>query len=449
MGQLLSNYIATTLPALKSIVADQQQPQPALPPGQIGTVPTQPQPAMPPPGAAGIQQPEGARTFPMAEPEPIMGQHLSPQGEALYPMATMAARGSPTFPETQAPKGQPTMPPPTGDVPEQPDRSIEFEKGEDSFMGMAEKADDEQINKSIDVLDDQLQAQGSNIDQKYDEVTKSQPGVADKQGLTRKEKGLILMEFGLNLMAASGTGTGTAAGDIGQAGAAAFKGHMGRRQAQREAEIEREEREQKRRLTEAQIAKMERPDMELGEQGGMQVLINKQTGEATPVLMDGQPVPAGQRDKLEFEIKKEAFMSAYGDQIKDPAELERRAVAFANSVRQVAFPELARADAAKSIIRELNKAENASQKFLIGDKEVRWKNMSYDEKTRVATEMVDMAMKAVQGGVTSSDGAGANFGLSDDQVAGMEPNTKYKLTNGKWVSKRNGKLVEVEPPKAD
>lgn len=417
MGRLLEEYLANNVPQLQDIVQ-------------------------------GTKQPEGATTFPLPQEQPMPMQPIGPGGQPTAPMGVMpppgainpAAAATPSFDAgaTGAPK--PAMPP--VDAPPQQDRSGEFEKGPDSFAGMAEEADDEDIENAANSMEEA----GVDINAEHAKIV-GDTGEGKGKGLSRNEKALILMEFGLSLMASSGTGEGTFASDIGQAGGAALTGHMGRKAAKQKALTEAEDRKLERELKQAQIKKAQRPEtvVKTDQQGNM-IIVDEQTGDSKPVLMDGEPVTAGDADKLDFEVKREAFKAAYGADIKDPKELEQRAVAFANSVRQVAFPELARQDQAKAIIKELNEGKNASQKFIVNGEEKRWKNMTYAEKTKTATQMVDMAMAAAAGGVTSSDGAEASFGLSDEQVKGLEPNTKYKLSNDTWVAKRNGKLVEVDPP---
>jgi hypothetical protein len=427
MGKLLEQYLAASLPALQAIVADEPQPKPALPPG-----------------VEGIAQSGGATTFPMAEAPPMPMQPIGPGGQPTGPMASMppAAAATPSFDTPPTPTGAPKPAMPPADAQPQQDRSGEFEKGPDSFAGMAEEADEKDIEKTADAME----ASGVDIDAEHAKIV-GDTGEGKGKGLSRNEKALILMEFGLSLMASSGSGEGTFAGDLGKAGGAALTGHMGRKAAKKKALTEAEDRKLERELKQAQIDKATRPEtvVKTDQQGNM-IIVDEQTGESKPVLMDGKPVTAGDADKLDFEVKKEAFKQAYKSTVKDPEELNRRAVAFANSVRQVAFPELARQDQAKAIIKELNEGKNSSQKFNIDGVEKRWKHMTYAEKTAEARKLVDMAMAAAATGVTSSDGAEASFGLSDEQVKGLEPNTKYKLSNDTWVAKRNGKLVEVDPP---
>lgn len=420
MGRLLEEYLANNVPQLQDIVS-------------------------------GKPQPGGATTFPMAEAPPMPMQPIGPGGQPTGPMGAMpppgaidpAAAATPSFDAPPTPTGAPKPAMPPADAQPQQDRSGEFEKGPDSFAGMAEEADDKDIEKAADAM---VEA-GVDIDAEHAKLV-GDTGEGKGKGLSRNEKALILMEFGLSLMASSGSGEGTFASDLGQAGGAALTGHMGRKAAKKKALTEAEDRKLERELKQAQIDKATRPEtvVKTDQQGNM-IIVDEQTGESKPVLMDGKPVTAGDADKLDFEVKKEAFKQAYKTTVKDPEELNRRAVAFANSVRQVAFPELARQDQAKAIIKELNEGKNSSQKFNVDGVEKRWKHMTYAEKTAEARKLVDMAMAAAASpDLTSSDGAEASFGLSDEQVKGLEPNTKYKLSNDTWVAKRNGKLVEVDPP---
>lgn len=72
----------------------------------------------------------------------------------------------------------------------------------------------EQQDKQLKALKAALERGNSSIDKAYDELEK-QMGTRPEEGLTEKDKGLLLMEFGLNLMANSNKGPGEAAGAAG------------------------------------------------------------------------------------------------------------------------------------------------------------------------------------------------------------------------------------------
>ena len=150
MGQLLETYLAASLPALQAIVDEDEPPKPSLPPG-----------------VEGIAQPEGATTFPMGpEGDPLQGQPIDASGQPTAPMGAMPPLGAgaaPSFGGEPAPGGPvPSMPPAAGAEPEQ-DRSGEFEKGPDSFMGMADEQDPEDIDAAVKTME----SQGIDIDQQH------------------------------------------------------------------------------------------------------------------------------------------------------------------------------------------------------------------------------------------------------------------------------------------
>jgi len=454
MGRLLDEYLQASLPALQAIVADEEP---------------QPQPSMPT-GVEGIAQPEGATTFPMGpEPPPMQAQALGPGGAPAGPMATMAGPGAaaqgappvPSFdPQTQAPGPGPTPTMPPAEGAEQQDRSGEFEKGPDSFMGLAEKQDPKDIDASIKAME----SQGVDIDQQHadltgtpvyeseDDPTGKKAGKGDKKKMTRQEKGMILMEFGLSLMASSGTGTGTFASDIGQAGGAALAGHVGRKQAKQTSLIEAEEREQDRRLKEAQIKKAERPKRSIKTVGGKLTIINEDTGEAEPILMDGEPVEAENVEKYAAEVNRQAYERVVCDGLTGTKmkECKRMALAYTKGgAAKVAFPELALAEQREDVMDLLQDPDNSSARYPIasrGGERIRWRDMTQDERIELRDSLVDA--RTQEQSITTDDGAGDKFGLTDEQISGLESNTKYQLTSGIWVAKRNGKLVKVEAPKS-
>jgi hypothetical protein len=465
MGRLLDEYLAASLPALQAIVADEEpEPTPTLPPGVEGIAPTMELVGE----RTGQPQPEGATTFPMgAEPPPMQAQAIGPGGAAAGPMATMGGPGAaapgappvPSFdPQTQAPGPTPTMPPAQGA--DQQDRSGEFEKGPDSFMGLAEKQDPKDIDASIKAME----SQGVDIDEQHavitgtpeyeseDDPSGEKAGKGDPKKMTRQEKGMILMEFGLSLMASSGTGTGTFAGDIGQAGGAALAGHVGRKEAKKKSLIEAEDREQERRLTEAKIKKEERPKTSIQTVGGKYVLINETTKQAEPILMNGEPVDAENVDKYASQVDRDAYEEVVckGMTGSNMKACKRRALAYAKGgAAKVAFPELEIAEQRENVMDLLQDPDNRSARYPVpsrGGEQIRWKDMKEAEQIEVRDALVEARTRKAD--ITTDGGGAETFGLTDEQVSGMESNTKYQLTNGIWVAKRNGKLVKVDAPKS-
>jgi len=441
MGKLLDEYLAQNVPALQDIVRGQPQP-------------------------------EGATTFPLPEQSPLQAQPIGAGGSPTGPMASMPPEGAvgpgpgapaPSFDAPgQAP--QPAMPPVQAQA--QPDRTAEFDKGENSFAGMAEKADPKSVNSAID----SMEKAGTNIDEEYAKITGTEPEKSEndptmkkkskdlKGKLTRQEKALILMEFGLSLMASSGSGEGTIAGDIGQAGMQAFGGHQRRETAKAKAATEAEEREQKRRLTEAQIKKAEEADTVVkADRDGNFIVVDQQSGESKPVLMDGEPVQAANADKFASEVDRMAYEGLECEGLKGSAlkSCKRRALAYAKGGgANVAFPELERADQTDRVMKNLEDPDKASSRYRIPStgQLKRWKLMTPDEQLEVAQGFVERRMEIINSGSIETgskkaggfeDPDGLLSGMDSQARAGMVPGKIYTLSNKTKVRIRNGKVEQA------
>lgn len=426
MGQLLQKYLAANLPALQAIVGDEE----------------------PAPATGGIPQPEGATTFPGPAPQPaLQGQAIGPGGQPQGPMATMpgpgginpAAAATPTF-DSVAGAPKPAMPP--AEEQEQPDRSGEFEKGENSFMGMAEKADDKDVTNAVNVMEQG----GVDIDAEHEKITGTP--AAKSKGMTKNEKALILMEFGLNLMAASGTGEGTWASDIGQAGGAALGGHISRKQAQQEKLIEAEDRKLDRELKQAQIEKAKRGSSKIKtDKNGN--YINISGGVATPILTaGGEPVSAANVEKFNSEVDRQAYeeLECAGLDGSALKSCKRRALAYGKGGgAKVAFPELERADQTDKVMKNLEDPDKKSAKYRVPStgKTTRWKDMTPAQQDEVAKGFVDRRMRIWENaGETAGpeDKTGILSGLSKEERARLQPGKVYTLSDG-----REFKMVDGAP----
>ncbi len=345
---------------------------------------------------------------------------------------------------------------------QQPDRSGEFEPTPDSFAGMSENASPEDINNATKAIEEALNAKDSSIDEEHAKVTGAEvtdsvddpDGKAKGEGLTRQEKALILMEFGLNLMASSGTGEGTLAGDIGQAGGAALKGHVGRKQALRQAEIDRKEREQKSRLTEAQIKKAETaPSTIKTDKSGNFISISE--GVSTPILdAGGEPVSAANVEKFNSEVDRQAYeeLICEGMSGAELKQCKRRALAYSKGGgAKIAFPELERAAQVDAVMDNLENPDRKSAKYPVASagRTMRWKDMSPDQQDEVARGFVDRRMriweepkaKAKTPGVTASE---IMAGLSPEDRASLKPGIGYTLENGTKFEMVDGEIQIIE-----
>jgi hypothetical protein len=440
MGELLQTYLAASLPALQAIVDEEEPPKPAIPPG-----------------VEGIQQAEGATTFPMgAEAGPMQGQPIDVGGQPTAPMGVMPPPGAgaaPSFGGEPPPGGpQPAIPAAAGAEPEQ-DRSAEFEKGPDSFMGMADEQSPEDIDNAVKVME----SNGVDIDAQHAELTGTEAyeseddpkgekaGKGDEKKMTRQEKGLILMEFGLSLMASSGSGTGTIGGDIGKAGGAALAGHMGRETQRKEMLLEAEDRKLDRELKRAQITKAGRePSTVKTDKDGNYIRIIG--GEATPILTPGgERVTADNAERFNTDVDRQAYeeLECEGLSGKELKSCKRRALAYAKGGgARVAFPELERADQTDKVMKNLEDPDKRSAKYHVPStgQTMRWRDMSPAQQDEVATGFVDRRMRIWEGGgKDKAPTAGRGIeGLSAEDVARMKPGKIYTLSDDRKAKLVNG-----------
>ncbi len=430
MGQLLQSYLAANLPALQAIV-EEDQPKPSMP--------------------GGIQQPEGATTFPLAETPQMPMQPIGPGGQPTGPMGVMpppgainpAAAATPTFAGAPAPgaEPQPAMPP----VEAQPQDDKSVEDGPDSFATMAKDAPEEDKEKAVKVMEDQ----GVDIEAEHAKIV-GDTGEGKGKGLSKQEKALILMEFGLNLMASSGTGEGTFASDIGQAGGAALTGHMGRKAARQKMLSEAEDKKLERELKRAQIDKAKKAKTTIKASGGRLVVINEDTQEATPILMDGEPVEAANVDKYASEVDRQSYETVVCEGLTgaEMKQCKRQALAYSKGgAAKVAFPELELADQRENVMDLLQDPDNRSSKYPVasqGGRHIKWKDMT--EGQRMETRDALVAQRTKEPNVTTKGGGGGGGveGLSPEDIAKMKPGKIYELSDG-----REAKLVDGVPQIVD
>jgi hypothetical protein len=167
----------------------------------------------------GTMTPESARLanpVPMA-PDPQRGSPMN-GGSALEPQQA---------PQSALESG-PNQPNPAQTGPQQQQSG-----GADSFRARWEQTPQKERVQFADRLEGDLAKGNQTIDSAYDDLVKqmgTRPDADNK--LTREEKGMLLMEFGLNLMARSSSDNLPDA--IGKSGLSALEGHRGRRRAKRD-----------------------------------------------------------------------------------------------------------------------------------------------------------------------------------------------------------------------
>ncbi len=317
-------------------------------------------------------------------------------------------------------------------------------------------ASDEEIKAGTDVVEQQLEEQGSSIDEAYAKVTGGPPDTR----LSREEKGQLLMEFGLRMLAYSGQ-EGAEFEAIGRAGIET----MGSARAMKEAKRTRPGEERKSQLEtdllEAQITRERGANNELvTDANGNMVSVNKATGAVTPILdAEGNPV-TGETDTKQFEsqLNREAYRQYFIDTVGEcDSACERGALAYSKGgAATVAFPELMRADQTDRVMKVFENPDNSSRKYPVPStgETKRWKDMTEEEKFEVANGFVERRMRIMDTGGPGGPDAGGdhrpaptgwkNFeaaGLTEEIARQIPPGQAVDHPDGGRITNRNGTLV--------
>lgn len=461
MGRLIDQWMRDELPYLQSLLAP----------------PTRNEP--------GIQQPEGATTFPVSDRPNVYGKPLSepddmsgyrPTGTFAQPAPPTPTFGSVVPNDTQAPaetfSGQPQeqvadasstfqSPPYADSAPggATPDQGTDT--GPHSFHAIAQQ-NPGIIKRGVNLLMQHLGGE-QGLDAAYQKLTGRPPA-----GLSRQEKGTLLMEFGLRTLAHNdGLHTGLEA--IGQAGAETIGSARKLREqnyklledtertqeAKKRGEAEQHLREIQGRLYEAQAKKAEQDKYQLkSDAQGRLIRIDMTTGASQVVLgEDGKPIMAG-ADSKQFasEIDRSAYEGAFCEGLTGDAakQCRQRAVIFSKGgAPDLAFPEFQRTQIAQRLMTMLENPDNKRTKYRLPDGTMKaWADMDGDEKVRAADLLVDrwdaLAKGKLGQKVTAAPSAENNFGLSEEQGKSIAEGKMAKLSNGTFVAKRNGKLIQVD-----
>lgn len=446
MGKLLDQYLQNFGPQLEQAA----QGQPGMPPQAT------------PPGPQG----PGAQTFPMQGPgaqssQPLefgapsfqspeqMGQFQPGQSFETAPQTQLQAAPAPSFEQPEAPE--------LSQVPTQPrsrkgkGKSIEDVKTFDDLMGAA---DEKQYAAAIDMVEQQSGGP-EGMDAAYAQVTGSPPD----DRLTREEKGELLLEFGLRMLSHNAEGQGDWLGPAGRAGAETLGSARQMRQAKREAPAAAAAAEQKSRLTEAQIAREEREPTEVKtDSEGNMILINTQTGQTTAIThADGSPV-TGEADtqRFEKEVAKDMYMQVECVGLEGSAlkACTRRAVAFAAGARDIAFPELMRADHVDRVMKILEDPDNERSRYTVNGEVIRWRDATQDQKDEIALDMVDQRIRIFEAGGPGTTApvreekpaptGWEQFNLTEGDARTIPQGSAATLSTGQRIANIGGKLVEVD-----
>lgn len=435
--------------------------------GQVATAPAPSFEAQPGtvegiPGGPGGGAAEAQPLLPFDEEPPVELPTFGPPEEEVTqptpeggPPAGLPPGTEGTVPTEGAPPAAPGEPRGRGKGGEQVGEDGEILQAGDveNAEDLMAAATDEEIKAGTDVVEQQLEEQGSSIDEAYAKVTGGPPDTR----LSREEKGQLLMEFGLRMLAYSGQ-EGAEFEAIGRAGIETLGSARAMKEAKRTRPGEERKSQLETDLLEAQIVRERGANNELvTDANGNMVSVNKATGKTTPILdASGNPV-TGETDTKQFEseLNREAYRQYFIDTVGEcDSACERGALAYSKGgAANVAFPELMRADQTDRVMKVFENPDNSSRKYPVPSTgEVkRWKDMSEEEKFEVANGFVERRMRIMDTGGTGGQTTGRpaptgwkNYeaaGLTEEVARQIPPDQGVDHPDGGRIVNRGGELV--------
>jgi hypothetical protein len=158
------------------------------------------------------------RRSPLEGRQPGRGAYV-PEQDPIVPMEPGGSADPEGGQDMGGPNAMPMQSELQGD-PDQPPGSAMQKKGY-GFRDMWKDAPEKAREKELTKLEASLKQGNQTIDEAYADLEKQMGARPDKKKLSRQEKGMLLMEFGLNVLANNKKGFGA----IGQAGGQALKGY--------------------------------------------------------------------------------------------------------------------------------------------------------------------------------------------------------------------------------
>lgn len=459
MGARLDQYLSSFGQALSQLGASQQQQPPTSPTrGRRGQGPT----------SRGQPTAAGAQTFPTEGPgaqpgtplevsEPTFTEPQAPTGGRrgrnaaggnTFEPTVVEAAPAPAFDQGPAPAQVSTEGlPPQGSM-----AAEDVKTPEDLFAA----ADEEDIRKGVDVLEQQLESEGSSVDEAYQKVTGEPPDTR----LTREEKGQLLMEFGLGILAQNPMeGEGLAA--IGASGLSTMQSARAMKEAKRTAPAEERKAQLEMDLTEAQISAANRQGKEITtNDAGNMIIVDTNTGNTIEVTdSDGNPVTGGVEDQRRFE--KEVARDMYravrctgldGEALKT---CETAALAYASGGpgTTLAFPEIMDRENTEAALRVLLDEDAQYTRHLIPStgEEKTIRDMNSRERAEVVREYAQMwGVDPEQAEGEADAPIGWDHpnvrieGFTSADYAQIPPGQKYPHPDGGFVVNRDGTMIRLD-----
>lgn len=427
-----------------------------------GAVATVPAPSFEAPGPAGVEGVPGAGgpaaeqpLLPFDQEQPVeLPTFGAPEEQVTQPTPpTGPPEGLPPGTEGTVPAAEPGEPRGRGKGGAQVEeggevlRPDQVETPEDLMAA----ATNEEIDKGIDVVEQQLEESGSSIDEAYGKVTGGPPDTR----LSRREKGQLLMEFGLRMLAYSGQ-EGAEFEAIGRAGIETMGSARAMKEAKRRQPIEEQREQLEMDLTRAQIDAAKRTKKEVTQDAdGNMIIVDVETGKQIKVTdSDGNPVAAGAKDQRRFEkeVAREMYRAVRctgmsGEELKT-CEVAALAYASGGAGTVLAFPEIMDRENTTAALKVLLDEDAQYTKHTIpstGEQKT-IAQMTGEERAEVVAEYAKMwGVEPNQPRGTAAEGPTGweAVGMSQEEAGQLAEGQRVKHPDGGWVWNDGGNLVRL------
>lgn len=435
--------------------------------GQVMTAPAPSFEEQPTPGVEGVPGGGGAAT-----PQPLMPfEEEQPVDLPTFeeppptPPGTVPAEGLPggtppiVRPEDAAPAPEGAAAAP-GEPRGRGKGGAQVEEGEEILQAgdvespedLMAAATDEEIAKGTDVVEQQLEEQGSSLDEAYAKVTGGPPDTR----LSREEKGQLLMEFGLRMLAYSGQ-EGAEFEAIGRAGIETLGSARAMREQKRRRPIEEQKEQLEMDLTRAQMeaAQRTRKEVTTDAEGNM-IIVDTETGNRINVTdADGNSVKGGAQEarRFEKEVAREMYRAVRctgmsGDELQT-CEVAALAYASGGAGTVLAFPEVMDRENTTAALKVLLDEDAQYTKHTIpstGERKT-IADMTGEERAEIVAEYAKMwgvQPDEPRGTAEEAPTGWEAVGMTEEEARQLPPNQRVRHPDGGFVANRDGKLVRLD-----
>lgn len=404
-------------------------------------------------GAGTFEQPSLMTELPML-PGETFEQNQAAEARSREGMGAptqLQAAPAPTF---EQPGVAQVEPPAAGGGPARTPGSMEIDdvrSPEDMFAA----ANPEQIEGGVKALETALEEGGSSLDEAYAKMTGGPPDTR----LTREEKGQLLMEFGLGILA-QGAMEGEGLAAVGASGLSTLQSAREMKEAKRTRPTEERQAQLEMDLTEAQIEAARRTDKEVTTNSdGNMIIVDTESGRTITVTdAEGNPVAADpdNQQRYEREVARDMYRAVRctgksGDEL-ERCETAALAYAAGGAGTVLAFPEIMDRENTEAALGVLLDDDARFTRHLIPSSGERKtiEEMTGSERAEVVRELSKVWGITPEGQEDEGDppppGWNApNVGISQEEARQITRGQKVPHPSGVgWIANREGRLVRLD-----